>query len=216
MLSENIVSRVHGNNEFFIDNSKVVYSKQAISIRPVDKPKVKFIPGEDSNIGVIDLEIFKDTDDKLKVYAAGFKTNLAKDPITYYLDNGVTSNDLIIKLVNELFRSVYDRTTFYCHNNGQYDSVYIINVLHDYNDKCDRQEIIDTKYQMTYVFRDKDIIKMSISKEVKTITNNKEGKHFGTRIAKDLVVYKHISKALIVYKDIYLAEDINKGFVIIK
>ena len=44
-----------GNIEFLIDNSNVVYSKQVVTIRPVDKPKVTYIAGEDSNIGVIDL-----------------------------------------------------------------------------------------------------------------------------------------------------------------
>lgn len=80
------------------------------------------------------------------------------------MENGISSKDLIIKLVNELFRSVFNKTTFSCHNFGRYDSVYIINALYDYNDKCDRGEIIDSKYHMTYIFRDKDIIKMTISK----------------------------------------------------
>ena len=121
LLSDNTVSRLHGNIEFLIDNSNVVYSKHALAIRPINKPKVTHIPGEDSNIGVIDFETFKDTDDKVKVYAGGFKTNLAKDPVMYYLENGISSEALIIKLVNELFRSVYNDTTFYCHNFGRYD-----------------------------------------------------------------------------------------------
>ena len=183
LLSDNTVSRLHGNIELLIDNSNVVYSKQALTIRLINKPKVTHIPGEDSNIGVIDLETFKDTDDKVKVYAVGFKTNLAKKPVMYYLENGLTSEDLIIKLVNELFRSVYNETTFYCHNFGRYDSVYIINALYNHNDKCDRQEIIDSKYNMTYILRDKDIIKMRISKEVETVIKRKD-KDKGTRIAK--------------------------------
>lgn len=55
LLSDNTVSRVHGNTEFLLDNSKVVYSKHAIVIKPIARPKVVHIPGEDSNIGVIDL-----------------------------------------------------------------------------------------------------------------------------------------------------------------
>lgn len=192
LLSDNTVARVVGNTEFLIDNSKVVYSKQIINLKPIDKPKATNIAGEKPNIGVIDLETFIDTDDTSKVYAVGFKTNLVIEPIMYYLEIGVNPNDLIIKLVNELFRSVYDKTTFYCHNFGRYDSVYIINALLDYNDKCDRQEIIDTIYRMTYVFRDKGIIKMTISKEVETRTNHKESKPLGTRTAK-LVICDSIS-----------------------
>ena len=59
LLSDNTVSRVIGNSEFLIDNSKVVYSKQALNLRAIDKPKATYIPGEDPNIGVIDLETFK-------------------------------------------------------------------------------------------------------------------------------------------------------------
>lgn len=163
LLPDNIVSRMYGNIEFLVDNSNVIYSKHALAIKAIDKPKVTHIPGEDSNIGVIYLETFKYVDDNVKVYAAGFKTNLVKDPVMYYLEHGLDSKDLIIKLVNELFRSLYNETTFYCHNFGRYDSVYIINALYHHNDKCDRQEITDTKYNMTYIFRDKDIIKMSIT-----------------------------------------------------
>ena len=108
------------------------------------------------------------------------------------MERGVSPNDLIIKLINELFKSVYNKTTFYCHNFGRYDSVYIINALLDYNDKCDRQEIINSKYRMTYVFRDKSIIKMTRSKEVETRPNNKNYNPLGIRIAK-LVICDSIS-----------------------
>ena len=103
LLSCNTVSRVHGNTEFLIDNGNVVYSKKDLMLRPVGKPKVTYMPGENPNIGVIDLETFKDIDDKVKVYAAGFMTNLVDRPTIYYLKNDLTSHDLIINLVNETF-----------------------------------------------------------------------------------------------------------------
>ena len=185
-----------GNAELLIDNSKVVYTKHALNLRPIDKPKITHIVGEDPNIGVIDLETFIDLDDINKAYAVGFRTNLVVNPVMYYLENNITPNGLIIKLINELLKSVYNRTTFYCHNFGRYDSVYIINALLDHNDKCDRKEIRHTKFVMTYVFRDKAIIKMTITKEVETWTNHKEGhkdrKRIGTRIAK-LVICDSIS-----------------------
>lgn len=73
LLSDNTVSRVQGNTEFFIENSIVVYSKQAVMIRPISKPKLTFLPRDNPNIGVIDLETFKDSDDTSKVFAVGFK-----------------------------------------------------------------------------------------------------------------------------------------------
>lgn len=193
LLLNNTVSRLHGNTEFLLDNNNVVYSKHDLYIKAIEKPKVLHIPGEDSNIGVIDLETFKDNDDKIKVYALGFKTNLAKDPVMYYFDNTLTPRDLIIKLVNELFRSVYNKTTFYSHNFGGYDSVYIINALLDYNESCDRGEINDTKFIMSYIFRDKGILKLTIKKELETTSNNKKDpKPLGKRIAQ-LVICDSLS-----------------------
>lgn len=189
LLSCNTVSRVHGNTEFLIDNGNVVYSKKDLMLRPVGKPKVTYMPGENPNIGVIDLETFKDIDDKVKVYAAGFMTNLVDRPTIYYLKNDLTSHDLIINLVNELFRSMYERTTFYCHNLGRYDIVYIINALHAYNDKCDSLEIQDTKYNMSFIHRDKDIISVTISKDIDTMSSHKKGnkKILGSRTAKLII-----------------------------
>ena len=184
LLSDNTVSRVYGNTEFWIDNSKVVYSKQAIMIRPISKDKVVYMPVDNPNIGVIYLDTFRDIDDKVKVYAAGFKTNLSDAPVIYYLTDDLTPNDLIIKLVDELFRIKYSKTIFYCHNLGRYDIVYIINALHDYNDKYDNQEISHNKFRMVYNHRHNDILSITISKEVNTTTSHKEPKILATRIAK--------------------------------
>lgn len=130
------------------------------------------------------METFKDTDDKIKVYAAGFKTNLSDVPVIYYLTGDLTPNDLIIKLVNELFRDKYSRTIFYCHNLGRHDIVYIINALHDYNDKCDNQGITDCKYHMSYNHRDKDIINITITKVINTTSSHKKPIILGNRTAK--------------------------------
>lgn len=54
-LPDNVVYRVLGNTELLIKDNNVTYSKQSLTIRPIDKPKITFIAGEDSNIVVIDL-----------------------------------------------------------------------------------------------------------------------------------------------------------------
>lgn len=46
---------VYDNTKFLIDNNKVIYSKYAIVIKPIARPNVIYIPGKNSNIGVIDL-----------------------------------------------------------------------------------------------------------------------------------------------------------------
>ena len=116
LLSDNTVSRVHGNTEFLIDNSNVVYSKQTLMTKPIGKPKVTFMPGENPNIGVIDLETFKDTDDKMKVYAIGFKTNLAVAPVIYYLTDDLTPNEnslfslSSVSFISSPFRILHDHS----------------------------------------------------------------------------------------------------------
>ena len=45
LLSGNIVSRAYGNTVFLIENSNVVYSKQALRFRPISKPKITCLPG---------------------------------------------------------------------------------------------------------------------------------------------------------------------------
>ena len=189
LLPNNIVSRLHGNTKFLLHMDKVIYSKHDLYIKPIDKPKVLHISGENSNIGVIDIETFKDIDNIVKVYALGFKTNLAIDPVMYYLKKDMAPRDLVIKLINELFRSVYNKTTFYSHNLGGHDSVYIINALLDYNESCDRGEINDSKFKfwLSYIFRGKDIIKLTIRKDIATTSNDKVPKALGTRTAQIII-----------------------------
>lgn len=183
LLPDNIVSRVHGNTEFLIENNNAVYSKHFMALKPLPTGKIVHIAGENFNIGVIDLETFKEDDGQIKVYALEFKTNLVKEPVMYYLENGVTSKELIIKLINELFRSVYSNTTFYCHNFARYDLVSILNTLLDYNEMCDQGLIEDTKYKLSYIPRDQNLLKLTISKEIITTSNDKVPKIIGTRRA---------------------------------
>ncbi len=78
------------------------------------------------NIGVVDIETFMDVGGISKVYAAGLLTNL--DPITpyiYYINLDLNSDDLILKLINEMLRTKYNKTTFYCDNLGGYDIIYL-------------------------------------------------------------------------------------------
>lgn len=172
LLPGNIVSRVVGNTVSIIQDKKLVHVKETLLLKPIPKSKTVPIDGENPNIGVIDTETFVDIDGKSYVYAVGFKTNLRKNPILYYIDNSFNFSDIIIKMVNELLRRVYDKNIFYCHNLGGFDSVFIINALLDYNDKC--KDNNNTPFKLNYIFRDKDIIQITISKQVVTKNNNKD------------------------------------------
>lgn len=62
-------------------------------------------------------------------------------------------------MINELIKSKYSETTFYCHNLGGYDIVFILNVLCKYNDSLSKDNDKETKYRISCIFRDDKIIK---------------------------------------------------------
>ena len=66
----------------------------------------------------------------------------------YYIENINESDSVVIKLVNELLRSKYSKTTFYCHNLGGFDVVFVLKVLIDYNDKSSNEE---NKYKLSFL-----------------------------------------------------------------
>lgn len=94
-------------------------------------------PVPNLHIGVIDIETYLAVDGTYKVYALGFKTNLDLKPIIYYIDQNdleYSSKLIVLSLVDELLRSRYEDTIFYCHNLGGFDIVFILNTLFWYND----------------------------------------------------------------------------------
>lgn len=165
LLDNGIVSRKSGNLEIFIKNNNVINSKQNMKLIPIDKPSIKYSIISNPNIGVIDCEMYDANDNIKKVYALGFKTNLDKNPVTYYIDNSINPHELVLKLINELLRPKDNDVKFYCHNFGNYDAIFILKVLSDYNDNNDKD-----KYELSCRNRDKDILSLRI---IKTINNNK-------------------------------------------
>ena len=64
---------------------------------------------------------FIDFNGQVKVYALGL-LGLDKDVKTYYLDNAITSEQLVLNCINYMLTNEYNGYTFYTHNFGQYDS----------------------------------------------------------------------------------------------
>ena len=87
-----------------------------------------------SNIVVIDLETYKENENKVsKVYAGGVLRN-DYDPVFFYIDkNTYDSNQVIYNLLDELFKAKYRDYSIYCHNFGRFDSIFILKALLDWN-----------------------------------------------------------------------------------
>ena len=163
LSEDNLVTRKYGNNEILIKDNKITYYKQNMDLKPIDKLPNKHLFIENPNIGVIDCETYLSNDGITKVYCLGFKTNLSKEAVTYYINNSLNSEEIVLKSVDELLIPKYDKIKFDCHNLGGYDVVFILKVLSDYNDSQDKTK---DKYGINCVFRDDKILRITISKTI--------------------------------------------------
>ena len=167
---DNLILRSWGERLITIDNGKIVNTRQNIKLKALELPSYEPLFVENSNIGVIDIETYRTIDNTFKVYALGFKTNLDIKSKIYYVDEISLDSDIIVlSLVDELLRSKYENITFYCHNLGGYDIVFILSILYNYNDtisyvRNEKEPVNNHKYKIYCTLREDKIIKVKISK----------------------------------------------------
>ena len=125
VLLSRIIDNFDGNTlitskelqEMYIENSNVVKIKKLIRFTGIERYNIKkdsWIP--DPNIWVIDVETYLNNNSVYEIYGLGFTTNLATEPVVYYIDNNHDRNSLVIQMIDELLRPKYSNITFYCHN----------------------------------------------------------------------------------------------------
>lgn len=180
VLLDGRIKRVSGKNVIIIKDGKIVEAYKDYNLAPIrlSGKETTSRNTENPNIGVIDFETFEYEDHVYKVYAAGFKTYLDNNVTTYYTDNKDSSDVVVLKLVDELLRSKYSKTTFYCHNLGGFDVIFLLKVLVDYNDKH------DNKYDLSFKFRDNNILSITISKDKSKLTIKDSYAMFGSSLRK--------------------------------
>ncbi len=163
LTKDNVILRRDGNTVFYIKNNTIFYSKQELNLIPLIKPSLYTKTIENPNIGVIDCETYQDNIGNYKVYSIGFKTNLAKEPVIYYVDSvdNINSTEIVLRLVDELLRNKYENTNFYCHNLGGFDVVFILKILMKYNEIH-----TDNPYKISTICRDNKILKITISRKI--------------------------------------------------
>lgn len=81
---------------------------------------------------------------------------------------------MILSLIDELLIKKYSNITFYCHNLGGFDIVYIINALYSYNDTINYvlnkdESPSNHKYSVSCILRDDKVIKAKISRNKNSI-----------------------------------------------
>ena len=83
----------------------------------------------DYRIGVMDLETYKDEYDISRVYAIGYYAN--KKLETFYISKDYDSDNLIIQCLDSILKESYNNYTFYLHNFGNYDAIFMLKVILD-------------------------------------------------------------------------------------
>lgn len=214
---ENTLIRNKELETIYIENNNVIKIKKLIKFNYIKRYKIKnlgWLPNP--NIGVIDVETYISNNDVAEVYALGFKTNLANKPVIYYIDKNYDSSSLILQMIDELLRPKYSNVTFYCHNFGGYDVIFILKVLTTYNDTINYVSNINEsknnhKYIIDAILKDDKIIKLTIKKGNNILTildsycmlNNslvKLGKYFGVETQKSVFPYKFSIQDNLFYK----------------
>jgi hypothetical protein len=156
------------NVSMFIRKNEIVkYANEVILpvIQFKDLSYDKFVIN--SLIGVLDLETYYDENrDKSFTYAIGFKIYRGETKM-FYKEVGQSSSDLIIECLKSMLIPAYHNYKFYVHNLYNYDSIFILNAILDYN------KVNDNYFKINTIFRDNRIIKLTISIKVGKQTNRK-------------------------------------------
>lgn len=213
------------------DNEVELYTK-TIKLSPIvyNNPEIKNRKGKASKvftldnkpaltknprIGTLDLETFNDVlvngEIFARVYALGFATdsnNIKMYYLTDHFDNTIEgSNKLVLKCIDEIFEYELGGYTFYVHNLGKFDAIFIHKILLDHNTQA--KDSYAVKYNTKAIYRDGKIISLEIVKTVKNknikiklvdslnILNNSLDKlcsDFGLNYKKGIFPYNFVNK----------------------
>jgi DNA polymerase type B, organellar and viral len=160
---KNSFSRSVGNVIAYINESGIYNKEIYTKLPPVQQRKMSSsqisMLYKDSRIGTFDLETYESTINISKVYSAGFYTE--NNINTFYIDETLNSDNLIINCLEAMLIEKYHRYTFYVHNFGKYDSCFILPVILRAN------ELNPNRFDYDLTMRDDVIISMVISRKIK-------------------------------------------------
>jgi len=110
---------------FYSTTDKIDSRKSITSLLPINNIK--------ENIGVIDIETFKEKDNLIP-YAIGYKTSKKYESIKiYYITDfkGINineqSNNMMMKFCNDI--KLFNNITYYIHNLGYFDAIFLLKML---------------------------------------------------------------------------------------
>lgn len=160
----------------------------------------------DWRFGTMDLETYM-SGDISKVYASGFHTK--DNTKMFYLDEGLTSDKVILNCLDSMLNEKYNGFTFYIHNFGKFDLYFIYRVILNANTEASKDI-----YQHEAIHRDSLVLSLRLStkKNGKSITiklcdsyNLLQGslrklcKTFNTEVKKGIFPYKFVNENTLHY-----------------
>jgi hypothetical protein len=109
-------------------------------------------------------------------------------------------------MIDEILRSKYSDIIFYCHNLGGFDSIFILKILNDHNERNNIKV-----YKTDEILRDGKIIKLTIKKGNKSVvlldsycmlttSLDQLAKDFGVSTTKSVFPYGFSNHSNIFYK----------------
>lgn len=159
-LDKNIVTRSRGNILYTYSQGKLLLSERLTPLKPIvykDNSKKRRSPNQ--AFGTLDLETFN-FKDLARVYASGYYTNDPKELQLFYIERDFDSFKLIHNTIDALLRNKYKGKVFYVHNLGNFDSIFIIKALSEYN------QFLPNPYSFECVNRDKNTLKLTINRAI--------------------------------------------------
>ena len=131
-LTDTRFTRTSSNITKTIDvKGTVVHTSVQVNFEPVKLARAAqahrhlIIP--DPRIGTLDLETYI-KDGLAKVYALGFYTK-RYGVQTFYINQGLDSSEVVLRCLDAMLTAKYSGMTFYVHNLGRYDIIFILNIL---------------------------------------------------------------------------------------
>lgn len=154
-------TRTIGKTSFTISTNKVVALYSNKVLLPIKNRSKVYKASSNPYIGTLDLETYVDFDGYSKVYAIGIYTKLEADKnepaITFFINKERDSSELVLKCLDLMLSGNYNNYTFYTHNLGGYDAVFLLKIL------TERNLVLGYDYYIiNTLYRDNRILKLEI------------------------------------------------------
>lgn len=173
LVNDDLFIRKIGNVSLSILNDSIITIESEKKLFPIKFSSKSLKDEPNPFIGSWDIEAFEDLDGYAKVYALGF-TVLGGKVQTYYLNENITSEQLVLKCIDDMLVNQYNGYIFYTHNFGRYDSKFLLKILKEENLRRE-----DEYYRISELTRGGKVLKLTI--KVKRSLSDRKQSEIGAR-----------------------------------